>query len=306
MGVHITGWGSYLPEKVITNDDLAEVMETSDEWIVERTGISERRVGATTTTMAIASGADALASAGVEPGDIDMLLVATTSADQMMPSSAASVQAALGLDCGAIDVNAACSGFVYALVQAAGMISLGYNKILVIGADSLWTWTDHTDRGTAILFADGGGAVVLEASDDETLLGFDLGCDGEGRHRLYTDHGEKIVMEGREIFRRAVRAMVTSSQAALDQAGLSPDDIDWMIPHQANLRIIESAGQKLGIEPERTINVLQSTGNTSAASIPLALVAGIESGRVKPGDMLLLTGFGAGMTWASAVIRWQP
>ena len=306
MGARITGWGTYLPEKIITNDDLAAMMDTSDEWIRERTGIVERRVGAATSTMAIAAGAQALESAGVEPHDIDLVILATTTADQLMPSTAATVQAELGLSCGAIDVNAACSGFVYALVQAAGMISLGYRRILVVGADSLWTWTDQTDRGTAILFADGAGAVVLEASDDDTLLGFDLGCDGDTRHLLYIDHGSTIVMNGREVFRWAVRAMVDSTNAAMMQAGIGPSDISWLIPHQANVRIIDSACQKLGVNVERTLNVLDRTGNTSAASIPLALVHGIDSGRVRPGDVLALSGFGAGMTWATAILRWQP
>ncbi|MDH4168936.1 MAG: ketoacyl-ACP synthase III [Acidimicrobiia bacterium] len=306
MGVHIAGWGSHLPEKIITNHDLAAVMDTSHDWIVERTGIHERRVGEPTSTMAIAAGRKALQSADVGPDEIDLLILATTSTDQVMPSTAATVQAELGLRCGAIDVNAACSGFVYALVQAAGMIELAYRRVLVIGADSLWGWTDQTDRGTAILFADGGGAVVVEGCDDDALLGFDLGCDGTTRHLLYTDHGAKITMEGREIFRRAVRAMVSSSRAALDRAGLGTEDVDWVVPHQANLRIIESAVDKLGLSLERTINVLHRTGNTSAASIPLALVEGVDSGRIQPGDILLLTGFGAGMTWASAVLRWQP
>ena len=306
MGVHITGWGSHLPEKIITNHDLAADMDTSHDWIVERTGIHERRVGEPTSTMAIAAGRKALQSADVGPDEIDLLILATTSTDQVMPSTAATVQAELGLRCGAIDVNAACSGFVYALVQAAGMIELAYRRVLVIGADSLWAWTDQTDRGTAILFADGGGAVVVEGCDDDALLGFDLGCDGTTRHLLYTDHGAKITMEGREIFRRAVRAMVSSSRAALDRAGLGTEDVDWVVPHQANLRIIESAVDKLGLSLERTINVLHRTGNTSAASIPLALVEGVDSGRIQPGDILLLTGFGAGMTWASAVLRWQP
>ena len=306
MGVHITGWGTYLPDKVITNEDLAAVMDTSDEWIKERTGISERRVGDSTSTMAIAAGAEALACAGVSPGEIDMLIVATTTADQLMPSTAATVQTELGLHCGAIDVNAACSGFVYALVQAAGMVALGSRHVLVVGADSLWAWTDQTDRATAILFADGGGAVVVSQTEDECLVGFDLGCDGDARHVLYVDHGAKIQMDGREVFRRAVRAVVGSSQAALDKAGIGIEDVDWLVPHQANIRIIESVCGRLGLPLEQALTVLHRTGNTSAASIPLALVDGIDSGRITPGDTLLLTGFGAGMTWASAVLRWQP
>lgn len=306
MGIRITGWGSALPEKVITNDDLAGMMDTSDEWIRERTGIRERRVGGTTAGLAIDAARQALDRAGVTPDDIDLLILATTTPDQTIPASSAAVQTGLGLRCGAFDINAACAGFVYAMVTASGFLETGLQRVLVIGSDTLSRVTDWTDRGTAILFADGAGAVVLERSDEPTLLGWDLGCDGTARHMLDCDVGGHIHMDGREVFRRAVRAVVASAEAALQRAGVTASDIDWLVPHQANIRIIQSAADKLGIPMERAIEVLSYTGNTSAASIPLALAAAADDGRLKPGDLLLLSGFGAGMTWASAVLRWQP
>ena len=256
--------------------------------------------------MAIEAAQRALDRAGTDPADIDLLVLATTTPDQVMPASAVTVQEALGLSCGAFDLNAACAGFVYGLVTAAAMIGTGLDTVLLVGSDSLSAWTDWDDRGTAILFADGGGAVVLEASDEPHLLGWDLGADGGARHILFTDHGGKINMEGREVFRRAVRAVVHSATAACERAGVSPEQIQWLIPHQANIRIVESAAQKLGISMEQAVMVLEHTGNTSAASIPLALAAAADDERLAPGDLVLLSGFGAGMTWASAVLVWNP
>ncbi|HEX7097353.1 MAG TPA: beta-ketoacyl-ACP synthase III [Acidimicrobiales bacterium] len=306
MGIRITGWGSALPEKVVTNDDLAGTMDTSDEWIRERTGIRERRVGGTTAGLAIEAARRALERAGRSPQDIDLLVLATTTPDQTIPASSATVQSELGLRCGAFDLNAACSGFVYALVTANAYIEMGLDRVLVVGSDTLSRVTDWTDRATAILFADGAGAVVVERADEPTLLGWDLGCDGTARFSLDCDVGGHIHMDGREVFRRAVRAVVASAEAALARAGLTAADIAWLVPHQANIRIIQSAADKLGIPMERAIEVLSYTGNTSAASIPLALAAAADEGRFAPGDLLLLSGFGAGMTWASAVLRWQP
>lgn len=304
--MRITGWGTALPEKVLTNADLETMVDTSDEWIRERTGISERRIGGTTTELAIRAGQQALEQAGVAPDDVDLVLLATTTPDQIMPASAVTVQDALGLNCGAFDLNAACSGFVYGLVTASGMIGAGMRTILLVGADSLSNWTDWDDRGTAILFADGGGAVVIEACDESRLLGWDLGSDGSARHILYTDHDGKIAMEGREVFRRAVRAVVQSAELACERAGVTPSQIQWLIPHQANIRIVESAANKLGIDMEQAVMVLDHTGNTSAASIPLALAAAADDGRLASDDLVLMSGFGAGMTWASAVLRWDP
>ena len=306
MGSRIIGWGSALPEKVVTNDDLAATMDTSDEWIRERTGIRERRVGGSTVGLAVDAGRRALERAGITGADVDLVVVATTTPDQHMPASSASVQAELGVNGGAFDINAACAGFVYGLVTASALIDAGLRRVLLVGSDTLSRYTDWTDRSTAILFADGAGAVVLERSEEPALLGWDLGCDGNARHILDCDIGGHIHMEGREVFRRAVRVVVGSAEAALGRAGLTAADVTWLVPHQANIRIIESAADKLGIPMDRAVEVLSHTGNTSAASIPLALTAAADDGRLQPGDVLLMSGFGAGMTWSSAVVRWQP
>lgn len=306
-GAQMKGWGSALPEKVVTNKDLESTLDTNDEWIVERTGIRERRIGGSTSGLAIEAARKAMDRAGWTPESVDLLILATTSPDQQIPASASTVQNELGLSCGAFDLNAACSGFVYALVTAHGFIQTGLSRILVIGSDTLSRLTDWEDRGTAILFADGAGAAAVEAVDGPgELLAYDLGSDGSARHILDADIGGTMNMDGKEVFRRAVRVMVASGNAALERAGLTIDDIDHVIPHQANIRIIESACKKLGVPMEKAVTVLDRTGNTSAASIPLALVDAVDSGRVQPGDTLLLVGFGAGMTWASAIVRWQP
>jgi 3-oxoacyl-[acyl-carrier-protein] synthase-3 len=304
-GAIITGWGTALGEKVITNDDLSKVLDTSDEWIVERTGIRERRVGGTTAGLSVESGRKALAMAGLEPGDIDALVLATTTPDRTVPATSATVQNALGLRCGAFDVNAACSGFVYALVAAHGLIALGMNRVLVIGSDTLARITDWDDRNTAVLFADGSGAVVLEAQEAGTqLLAWDIDADGSAEKYLYCDIGGFMHMDGKEVFRRAVRIMVDSAQKSMKAAGVTADDIALVVPHQANVRIISAACERLGVPMERAATVLQYAGNTSSASIPLALADALNHGRVKPGDHVLLVGFGAGMTAASAVLRW--
>jgi 3-oxoacyl-[acyl-carrier-protein] synthase-3 len=305
-GAAITGWGIALPETVVTNAELEARLDTSDDWITERTGIKERRVGGTTAGLAVEAGEAALANAGREGADIDQLVLATTTPDQQMPATASIVQAGLGTRGGAIDINAACSGFVYGLVQAHGLIAVGAERVLLIGAETLSRITDWSDRNTAILFADGAGAVVLEAVDGPgQLVGWDLGSDGTAAELLYAEIGGFMKMEGREVFRRAVRATVDSAMQSMQRAGVTPDDIALVVPHQANMRIIEAASQRLGIPMERTATVLQSTGNTSAASIPLALVDALNGGRVQDGDLVLLVGFGAGMTWASAVVRWS-
>jgi 3-oxoacyl-[acyl-carrier-protein] synthase III len=305
MGIVIRGWGSALPEKVLTNADFAARLDTSDEWIVERTGIRERRWGGTTVGLSVDSCQRALDSAGVDPADIDLLLLATTTPDQQIPGSSASVQNLLGTRGGAVDLNAACSGFVYALVVAAGMCEVGTRRALVVGTDCMSRTVDPDDRSTAILFGDGSGAVVVEAVDGPgQLLGWDLGCDGSLRHLLDQDHGGFLHMNGKEVFRQAVKVVVESSKKALANAGVQASDITLLVPHQANTRIIGSACEKLGIPLERVALVLERTGNTSAGSVPLALVDAIEGGRLHDGDNVLLCGFGAGMTWASAVLRW--
>ena len=303
-GAVITGWGTALGPKTLTNEDLEQMVETSDEWIVERTGIKERHIGGTTAGMSIESGRAALDMSGVDLSEIDALVLATTTPDTQW-GTAATVQNELGLRCGAFDVNAACSGFVYGLVTAHGMIAMGARKVLLIGTDSLSRITDWEDRNTAVLFGDGSGSVVLEAVEGPgQLLAWDLDADGSLGRLLWADVGGFIHMEGKEVFRRAVRIMVDSATKSLDHAGLTADDVTLVIPHQANVRIIQAACARLGIEIERAVTVLDRTGNTSSASIPLALADALDTGRVKEGDLLLLVGFGGGMTAASAVLRW--
>lgn len=305
-GAVITGWGTALPPKVLTNHDLEQMVDTSDEWIVERTGIRERHVGGTTTDLSVEAGRAAIEMSGVDPSEIDTLVLATTTPDRVVPASAPGIAAELGLRCGAFDLNAACSGFTYGLVMAHGLIAMGSRKILLIGTDTLARITDWTDRNTAILFADGSGAVVLEATDDGRgqLLGWDLDADGTAERFLYTDIGGYIQMEGKEVFRRAVRIMVDSATKSMNAAGVTADELALVVPHQANIRIIQAACERLGVPMDKAAVVLDRTGNTSSASIPLAFADALDAGRVQPGDLVLLVGFGAGMTAASAVIRW--
>jgi 3-oxoacyl-[acyl-carrier-protein] synthase-3 len=305
-GSRIIGWGTSLPEKVLTNDDLSAMMDTNDQWITERTGIKRRHVGGSTATLSIESAQRAMKMAGVDPESIDGLVLSTTTPDRTVPATSSTVQHALGLRCGAFDVNAACSGFVYAYVVANGLIAIGAKRVLVVGTDTLSRITDWSDRSTAILFADGSGAAVVEAtSDGGQLLGWDLDADGSLEHLLYAEVGGYIHMDGKEVFRRAVRIMVDSAKKSLAKAGLTTADVALCVPHQANLRIIDAACRQLEIPIEKTAVVLQDTGNTSSASIPLALFTSADEGRIRDGDIVLLVGFGAGMTAASAVIEWK-
>jgi 3-oxoacyl-[acyl-carrier-protein] synthase-3 len=305
-GAVITGWGAALPPKTLTNDDLREMgLDTSDEWIRERTGIRERHVGGTTAGLSAEAGRRALATSGVDPTTIDAIVLATTTPDRTVPATSATVAAELGLRCGAFDINAACSGFTYALVAAHGLIAVGARKLLVIGTDTLARITDWEDRNTAVLFADGSGAVVLEAVDGPgQLLGWDLDADGSAERFLFAELGGTLQMDGKEVFRRAVRIMVDSAQKSIEHAGVSVDDVALVVPHQANTRIITAACDRLGIGMDKAAVVLDRTGNTSSASIPLALVDALDHDRVHAGDLVLLVGFGAGMTAASAIIRW--
>ena len=304
-GAVVTGWGIALPDKIVTNDDLSASLDTSDSWIVERTGIRRRHIGGTTSELAVAAGAQALERAGCSGADIDVLVLATTTPDAVVPGTSATVQDALGIAGGAFDLNAACSGFVYGLVTAHGIVLAGAKRILLVGAETLSRITDWDDRTLAVLVGDGAGAVVLEATDGPgQLLAWDLGADGSLRHLLKCDTGGYLYMNGKEIFRHAVRAVVESSRAALERAGLTPDDVDVFVPHQANARIISAAAERLGIAPERCVVTIDRYGNTSSASIPLALADALETGILRPGSIALLSGFGGGMTWASAVLRW--
>ena len=306
VGAKIIGWGTSLPEKVVTNDDLSKTMDTSDEWIRERTGIEQRHVGGSTASLSIESGRKAIEMAGIDPLSIDALVLSTTTPDRTVPATSAAVQHGLGLRCGAFDVNAACSGFVYALITGHGLIAMGMRRILVIGTDTLSRITDWTDRNTAILFADGSGAAVIEATTGPgQLLGWDFDADGSLEELLYADIGGTLHMEGKEVFRRAVRIMVDSTEKSIKAAGLTTNEISLVVPHQANIRIIEAACKRLDISMDKAAIVLHETGNTSSASIPLALFDAVDNSRVKTGDNILLVGFGAGMTAASAVIKWN-
>ena len=309
MAPGVLGLGMAVPEARLTNADLERMLDTSDTWIVERTGIRERRVAApdeNSATLGAEAGAAAIKDAGVTPGDIGLLMVATCTPPQVLPSTAALVQEALGLRCGALDIGAACAGFVYGLVAAAGMG--GGQPTLLIGSETLTRITDPDDRGTRILFGDGAGAAVVgpTSTPGAGLLAWDLGCDGTAAPLLEVPVGDRYMrMEGSEVFRRAVRIVVESAAVTLERAGVGPSDVDLFVPHQANIRIIEASCSRLGIPMDRAVVNLDRYGNTSAASIPIALAEAAEAGRLRPGDVVLLSGFGAGMTWASAVLRWD-
>ena len=305
MGVRFRGWGTAVPDHVVTNDDLSRTLDTSDAWITERTGIRERRIGGTAKSLGVLAGSRALADAGVEPADIDFLVLATTTPDRITPATAPMIAAELGLTCPAMDVNGACSGFMYALRTAQGLLETGNTRILVIGSENLSRWVDWNDRNMAVLLADGAGAAVIEhdATVNE-ILSFRLGANGEWADLLTCEHGGYFQIDGKEVFRRAVRVVVESAELALADAGVTADQIALVVPHQANIRIIQAATQRLGIPMERAVVVLDRYGNTSSSSIPLAFDDARSNGRVVAGEYALFTGFGAGMTWASAVMRW--
>jgi len=306
MGVRFRGWGIGLPERIVTNDELSLTLDTNDEWISERTGIRERRIGGTARSLGTIAGRNAMADAGVGPEDIDFVLLATTSPDRIAPATSVLIAHDLGLTCPAMDVNAACSGFMYAVRTAQGLMETGTKRILLIGAEHLSRWVDWTDRNVAVLLADGGGAVVLEYDPEiNDILSFALGADGSGADLLTCEHESTFTMDGREVFRRAVRVVVESSQQAMEIAGVTADDLALVIPHQANIRIIQAVVDRLGIGMDRAVIALDRYGNTSSASIPLAFDVARKEGRIKAGDYALLTGFGAGMTWASSVVKWS-
>jgi len=299
------GWAGHLPDQVVTNADLEHMLDTTDAWIRGRTGIGERRVGGHPPSMAVAAACEAMAMAGCEASTLDLILVATSTNDQHLPAAASQVHDAVGANCGAFDLNAACSGFVYALVTAYGFLATGMKRVLVVGSDAMSRIIDWQDRGTAILFGDGAGALVLEAGGDGGLVTYDMGTDSANSHILYCDVGSKLQMEGREVFKVAVRSVVDSIQRALKSAEMDADDIDVFVPHQANYRIVEAVCSRLGIPCERSVNTLAHTGNTSAGSIPVAIAQAVEQGQINDGDTVLFAGFGAGMSWGSAIVRWS-
>ncbi len=317
----ITGWGKCLPPAVLSNSDLETVVDTSDEWITTRTGIKERRIAhVEVSDMAVVAGRRALAAAGLEPDQIDLIILATCTPDTQIPAGAAHVQAKLGAtNAAAFDLNAACSGFIYGLVTGTNMIRAGSNeKVLLIGAEKLRYVTDYSDRTTCVLFGDGAGAVVLEATDNGAgLLSSELGIDGTTAGILCVPGGGTagdpgttppnelgVRMEGPEVFRRAVTMMGDASARVVDQAGLTLDDVDILVPHQANVRIIDATARRLGLPPEKVFINIQSYGNTSAATIPIALTEAVEAGRIGPGANIVLAAFGGGLTWAAGVVKW--
>ncbi len=305
-GIRISSIGTALPDKIVTNEDFARRLDTSDDWITERTGIKERRIGGTTWELGRDAGNAALKQAGLTGSDIDTLIVATSSPHRLIPATSASISNALGITRGAFDINAACAGFVYGMVLANGLVNTGDKKILLIGAENLTRIVDMEDRSTAVLFGDGAGAAVIEAVEGEgSLLSHALSTDGSLEHILFCEHGGYIHMDGKEVFRKAVQVMVDLSLESIEKAGLSLDDIDLLIPHQANSRIISAACSRLGIPTEKTVEVLAWTGNTSTASIPLAVSYALETNRIKKDDIILFVGFGAGMVAASAIVRWD-
>ena len=324
LAISITGLGAYVPERVVTNDELSTMMDTSDEWIVERTGIRERRIAApeeALSDLALPAAREALEEAGVAGSDVDLLIVATVTPDMAFPATAAILADQLGAnDAAAYDLSAGCTGFMYALAQAYGMLAGGLaERALVVGGDVLSKIMDWSDRRTAVLFGDGAGAVVMERVGGGGFLGFELGADGSGGPQLYLPAGGSrtpasaesvaerlhfVQMNGREVFKFATRVLVSSAEAVLAECGRTVEEVDVYVPHQANVRIIDYATKKLGIPDERVVVDVDRFGNTSSGSIPLALADAKEEGRLEHGRLVLMTGMGAGLTWGSGLIEW--
>jgi 3-oxoacyl-[acyl-carrier-protein] synthase-3 len=324
LAISITGLGSYVPERVVTNDDLSELMDTSDEWIVERTGIRERRIAApeeALSDLALPAAREALAGAGLEGPEVDLIIVATVTPDMAFPATAAILADQLGArEAGAYDLSAGCTGFMYAVAQAYGMLAGGLaQRALVVGGDVLSKIMDWSDRSTAVLFGDGAGAVVMERVGEGGFLGFELGADGSGGPQLYLPGGGSrtpateesvaerlhfVQMNGREVFKFATRVLVSSAEAVLAECGRTVEEVDVYVPHQANVRIIDHATRKLGIPEDRVVIDVDRYGNTSSGSIPLALADAKADGRLAAGRLVLMTGMGAGLTWGSGLIEW--
>ena len=317
----VKGVGHYLPERVVPNAELSTLVETSDEWIRSRSGIERRHFaaeGQTTSDLATRAARAALADAGLEASDIDAIVLATSTADLTFPSAATMVQANLGMTRGfAFDLQAVCAGFVFALTTANALIMAGTaRRVLVIGAETFSKLMDWTDRGTCVLFGDGAGALVLEGvesaglASDRGILATDLHSDGQFKDLLYVDGGVStgttghLRMQGREVFRHAVEKLAATAHTALEKAGLTADDVDWIVPHQANIRIIEATAKRMQIAMDRVVVTVQDHGNTSAASIPLALSVGRDRGQIKVGDLLVTEAIGGGLAWGSVILRW--
>jgi 3-oxoacyl-[acyl-carrier-protein] synthase-3 len=317
--VTVTGLGVHVPDRVVSNDELSQHVETSDEWIRERTGIRERRMAApeeALSDVSLPAARDALAQAGIEGKDVDLLIVATVTPDMAFPSTAALLADELGAtQAAAYDLSAGCTGFVYALAQAYGMVATGLSRrALVVGGDLLSRILDWKDRSTLVLFGDGAGAVVLEPAAGPGFLGFELGADGGGGEslwlpgsgsRVFENPDRYVKMNGREVFKFATRVLVQSAIDVLERCGASVDDVDVYVPHQANVRIIDYAAKKLGFPQEKVVINVDRYGNTSSGSIPLALADAVEDGRLRAGQLVLMTGMGAGLTWGSALMRWS-
>ncbi|HDR7654828.1 beta-ketoacyl-ACP synthase III [Bacillus wiedmannii] len=308
MNVGILGIGRYVPEKVVTNHDLEKIVDTSDEWIRTRTGIAERRIAddtIDTSYMAVEASKKALEDAGISGEDIDLILVATVTPDRAFPAVACVIQEAIGAKhAAAMDLSAACAGFMYGMITAQQFIQTGtYKNVLVVGSDKLSKIVDWNDRNTAVLFGDGAGAIVMGAvAEGRGVLSFELGADGSGGKHLYQD--EYVMMNGREVFKFAVRQLGDSCLRVLEKAGLTKEDVDFLVPHQANIRIMESARERLNLPQEKMSMTIEKFGNTSASSIPIAMVEELQNGRIQDGDLIILVGFGGGLTWGAVALRW--
>ncbi|SDQ88416.1 beta-ketoacyl-ACP synthase III [Virgibacillus salinus] len=310
MNVGLLGTGHYVPTNVVTNKDMEKIVDTNDEWIRTRTGIEERRIASddiNTSDMAFFAAQEALKESNVKAEDIDLILVATVTPDTPFPSVSCMIQDRLGArKAAAMDISAACSGFMYGVVTAKQFIETNaYKNILVVGAEKLSKITDWSDRNTCVLFGDGAGAAVVgPVSEGKGILSFELGADGSGGKELYQNDEDHLMMNGREVFKFAVRQMPDSSVNVVEQAGYNKEDVDYLVPHQANIRIMEAAREKLGISEEKMATSIKRYGNNSSASIPIALSEGVKSGKIKDDDLVVLVGFGGGLTWGAIALRW--